>query len=257
MTHNPTRAKLKAGGIGYGMGVRWSPTVEIATLAASIGYDWLFIDLEHSVLTLEAASQISIAAAAQGLTPLVRVPFGEYTMATRALDCGAWGIVIPHVDTADQAREVVSHLKFAPEGHRSIGPAMPQMGYMPMTKAPKIFNDEMFIMVMAETPEGIANADEIAAVPGVDIILVGSNDFTAAAGCPGDYTNPILIDAYKKVIAACNAQGKIPAVGGVYDDVLLPKYIDMGFRMVLAGNDGVFLTAAAKSRRAALKREKA
>jgi 4-hydroxy-2-oxoheptanedioate aldolase len=256
MTHNPTRAKLKAGGIGYGMGVRW-PTVEIASLAASFNYDWLFIDLEHSVTSLESAGQICIAALGHGLTPLVRVPFGEYTMATRALDCGAWGIVIPHVDTPDQAREIVSHLKFAPMGHRSIGPAMPQMKYMPMTQAPKLFNDEMFIMAMAETPEAIVNADKIAAVPGIDIILVGSNDFTAAAGIPGDYTNPILIDAYKKVIAACNAHGKIAAIGGVYDDTLLHKYIDMGFRMVLAGNDFVFLTSAAKARRAALKREKA
>ena len=96
-------------------------SVEIAKAMAVAGFDWLFLDMEHGVMSLEACAQISTAALDAGIAPIARVPNGEYSIATRALDNGALGIVMPHVDTAAEAREVVNRLKYPPVGHRSMG----------------------------------------------------------------------------------------------------------------------------------------
>ena len=114
---NVAREKLEQGQLSLGVGVCITRGVEIA----KAGFDWLFLDMEHGVMSLEACPQISTAALDAGITPIARVPNGEYAIATRALDNGALGTVMPHVDTADEAREVVNRLKYPPVGHRSMG----------------------------------------------------------------------------------------------------------------------------------------
>jgi hypothetical protein len=103
-------------------------SVEIAKAMAVAGFDWLFLDMEHGVMSLEACAQISTAALDAGIAPIARVPNGEYAIATRALDNGALGIVMPHVDSAAEAREVVNRLKYPPVGHRSMGGIGPHYG---------------------------------------------------------------------------------------------------------------------------------
>ncbi len=100
--------------MSLGVGIRLTRSVEIAKAMASSGFDWLFLDMEHGVMSLEACAQISTAALDAGIAPIARVPNGEYSIATRALDNGALGIVMPHVDTAAEAREVVDRLKYPP-----------------------------------------------------------------------------------------------------------------------------------------------
>jgi 2-keto-3-deoxy-L-rhamnonate aldolase RhmA len=103
-------------------------SVEIAKAMAVAGFDWLFLDMEHGVMSLEACAQISTAALDADIAPIARVPNGEYTIATRALDNGALGIAMPHVDSAAEAREVVKRLKYPPVGHRSMGGIGPHYG---------------------------------------------------------------------------------------------------------------------------------
>src|SRR3954463_10159078 len=117
---NPARERLERGELSLGMGLRTTRTVDIASALTTCGYDWLFIDLEHSAISLETAAQLSAAGLDAGIAPLVRVPAKQYWMATRALDSGALGIVMPHVDTAEEAREIVDHLRYPPQGHRSV-----------------------------------------------------------------------------------------------------------------------------------------
>ena len=116
---NVAREKLEQGQLSLGVGVRMTRSVEIAKAMAVAGFDWLFLDMEHGVMSLEACAQISTAALDAGIAPIARVPNGEYAIATRALDNGALGIVVPHVDTAAEAREIVNRLKYPPVGHRS------------------------------------------------------------------------------------------------------------------------------------------
>src|SRR4030081_2641148 len=126
---NVAREKLEQGQLALGVGIRMTRSVEIATEMAVTGFDWLFLDMEHGVMSLEACAQISAAALDAGIAPIARVPNGEYTIATRALDNGALGIVMPHVDTAGEAREGVNPLKYPPVRHRSMGGIRPDCGH--------------------------------------------------------------------------------------------------------------------------------
>ncbi|HXQ53951.1 MAG TPA: aldolase/citrate lyase family protein [Stellaceae bacterium] len=254
-THNPARARLERGELSLGVGIRVVRTGEIAKMMQSAGFDWLWIDLEHGPHSLDQASQISLAALDAGITPLVRVPEGQFDMATRALDGGAWGIVMPHVDTVEEAREVVDRLKYPPLGHRSSGGMLPHFGYQAMNggDAARAVNAEVLLTVMLETPKGIANADAIAAVPGVDVLLIGTGDLTLELGISGNYGDPRVIAAYETVIAACRRHNKWPGMGGVGSDEYMLRFIKMGMRMILAGGDINFLLAGAGRRASTLR----
>src|ERR1700733_4812390 len=172
---NVAREKLEQGQLSLGCGVRLTRSVEIAIAMKTAGFDWLFLDLEHGTMSIEAAAQIAVAALDAGIAPIVRVPNGEYSIATRVLDNGALGIVVPHVDTAAEAREVVQKLKYPPIGHRSMGGLGPHYGLRNMSvgDAAKALNAANLTVVMLETPAAIANADEVAAVRGVAVLLIG------------------------------------------------------------------------------------
>jgi 4-hydroxy-2-oxoheptanedioate aldolase len=254
-SHNPARARLERGELSLGVGIRVVRTGEIAKMMQSAGFDWLWIDLEHGPHSLDQASQISLAALDAGITPLVRVPEGQFDMATRALDGGAWGIVMPHVDTVEEAREVVDRLKYPPLGHRSSGGMLPHFGYQAMSggEAARAVNAEVLLTVMLETPTGIANADAIAAVPGVDVLLIGTGDLTLELGISGNYGDPRILAAYETVIAACRKHGKWPGMGGVGSDEYMQRFIKMGMRMILAGGDLNFLLGGAQRRASTLR----
>ena len=111
---NPARDKLVNDELSLGVGIRQARTGDVAKIMKTADMDWLFIDLEHGPMSLDSATQIAVAALDAGIAPIVRVPKGEYSMATRALDGGAMGIVMPHVDDAGEAREVVARLKYPP-----------------------------------------------------------------------------------------------------------------------------------------------
>jgi len=246
------RQRMERGEVALGIGVKFARTVDVAKAMKAAGYDWLFIDLEHGSMSLDTAAQISMAALDAGITPLVRVPNGEFGMATRVLDNGAMGIVTPHVDTADEAREIVSRLKFPPVGHRSVSSGLPHLDYKPlgMRVIADTLNAAMLNVVMLETPQAIANAEAIAAVPGIDGLLVGANDLCAEMGIAGDYGNPRLGEAIARVVAACRKHGKWPGVAGVYDETLLPRYLALGPAFVLCGTDISMLIAGASRRNA-------
>ena len=236
---NPARARLEAGDVSVGVGLRVSRTVDIAKAMKSCGYDWLFIDLEHSAISIDTAVQISVAALDAGITPLVRVPWMEHSIATRVLDGGALGIVMPHVDTADQAREVVDRLKYPPLGHRSVGgpTALFDFERVNVAESTAAANATTLITVMIETPQAVENAEAIAAVEGVDVLLIGTGDLTTEMGLPGQPGHERIVAAYETVLAACNEHDKWAGMGGAYAEEDLRRYIGMGVRMVLAGND--------------------
>jgi 4-hydroxy-2-oxoheptanedioate aldolase len=178
------------------------------------------------------------------------VPNGEYSIATRALDNGALGIVMPHVDTAEEAKAVVDRLKYPPVGHRSMGGIGPHYGLRSASsgEAASALNGANLTVVMLETPTAIRNAADIAAVPGVDALLIGTNDLCAEMGIHGDFGNEKVAEAYKAMIAACKKHGKFPGMAGVYNEAIMPRYIEMGARFILAGQDAQFMSAGAAQR---------
>ena len=248
---NPLLDTLRSGGLGICMIVKQMRTVEIALAAKSCGFDAIYVDLEHSVIPESSAAQICVAALALGITPLVRVPSHDPHYAARILDAGAMGVVVPHVNTADEARAIVNACKFAPLGQRSVAGSWPHLGYRsyPATQVRSAFNDKTMVVVMLETPEAIANADEIAAVPGVDLLHVGSTDLCDALDIPGQFNHPKIEQAFATVVAACRKHGKIAGVGGMgTEPEVTKKILRMGVRFVTAGNDWGFMMTAASQR---------
>jgi 2-keto-3-deoxy-L-rhamnonate aldolase RhmA len=166
------------------------------------------------------------------------------------LDAGAQGIVVPHVDTVEEAERAVAYCKYPPVGHRSVMGALPQFAYrsVPVGEATSTANQETLVIVMLETPTAIANADAIAAVSGLDILLIGTNDLCAEMGIPGQFGDSRVEDAYRAVVGACRKHSKFPGMGGVYEPKLMEKYIGYGMRFILSGGDMSFLMAGARER---------
>ena len=252
---NTLRDALDAGGLALGVGLRNARTVDIGKAMKTAGFDWLFIDMEHNAMSLDDATNISVAAQDAGIAPIVRVPGVEHHHATRALDCGAMGIVVPHVDDVETAARMVTNTRYPPIGKRSAYGVLPQVDFrsMPLGELTETLNAATFLILMIESPEGVANADAIAALPGVDALLIGTSDLTAEMGIPGQVDHPDIVAAYETVIAACHKHGKHPGMGGVYAPAVMERYIRMGMRLILAGSDISFLMAGAKAQSTAVR----
>ncbi len=247
---NHALRQLREGKLAIGLGLRQARTVDIAQIAKTSGFDWLFIDCEHNSMSVDTAAQISAASLAVGITPIVRVPGYEHHHASRALDNGAHGVVFPHVDTPEQARRLADYCRYPPVGRRSMGGGLQQLGFapMPVGEAARLANEQTLVVVMLESPQGIENCEAIAAVPGVDALLIGTNDLCFEMGIPGQFDHPRVADAYTTLLAACRKHGKFPGMGGMYSPELLQRYIGMGVRLVLAGSDFSLLMQAAGAR---------
>ncbi|MEM7189139.1 MAG: aldolase/citrate lyase family protein [Pseudomonadota bacterium] len=252
---NTLKDVLEAGELALGVGLRGARTVEIARAMKTAGFDWLFIDMEHNTMSLDDACNISVAAQAEGIAPIVRVPGTEHHHATRALDGGAQGIVVPHVDDVETAARMVSNVRYPPVGHRSLYGALPQARFEPhpVDQLMPALNASTFLVLMIESPEGVANADAIAALDGVDALLIGTADLTAEMGIPGQVTHPDVVAAYETVIAACHKHGKHPGMGGVYAPDVMKQYVDMGMRLILAGSEFTFMMQGARAQSTAVR----
>lgn len=251
VVRNPLMEALRSGRLGLQMFVRQVASVDIAVAAHSCGFDALTIDLEHGLVSESAAAQICVTALGVGITPLVRVPNLDAHYANRLLDAGALGIVAPHVENADQARAVVDACRFMPQGRRSVGYGWPHLGFR--AYAPEVerraIDAATTVVVMLETPQAIERADEIAAVPGVDIVHVGSVDLCEAMGMPGRFTDPALLGCYARLTRACQRHGKFAGAGGLSGNPdVLRQVLQMGVRYVSAGNEWDFMLAAARQR---------
>jgi 4-hydroxy-2-oxoheptanedioate aldolase len=254
---NRMQDRLARGEVALCMATRLARTGEIAMIVESCGFDALFIDMEHSTITLDAAAQICVAALPAGITPLVRIAGHQFEDATRLLDMGALGIVCPNVSTRAEAETFARACRFPPLGQRSVGGAGPLQGYRatPLAEVNRQGNAATSLIAMLETPEGIANSDAIAAVPGIDVLLIGSNDLCTAMGIPGDLKHPKLRDAYEDTAKACKAHKKVLGVGGIRGDVAhVIELVKLGARFVIAGSDIQYLMRAARNEIEALRK---
>lgn len=254
---NRMQERLARGEVALVMATRLARTAEIGMIAEACGFDALFVDMEHSAITLDAAAQICTAALPVGVTPLVRIAGHDFEDATRLLDMGAQGIICPNVSTRDEALAFADACRFPPVGHRSVAGPGALQGYhaTPLGDANTQGNVATTLIPMIETPEGVANADAIAAVPGIDILLIGSNDLCTAMGIPGDLKNPKLRAAYDTVAKACAAHKKILGIGGIRGDVAqVAELVKLGARFVIAGSDVQYLMRAARDEVAALRK---
>lgn len=247
MSANPAKRKLAAGEFVLCMALRQLRTADAALIAQAAGFDAVYIDLEHAAMTLSDASNICIATSALGMTPFVRVRSPAPADIAGALDAGALGVIVPHIGSADDAHAAVACAKFPPVGSRSVSLLNPAMRYqsMPLAESVARQNELTMVIAMIETRGGADNVDAIAAVPGVDAIMIGPNDLSADLGIPGKTKDPAIRDIYARCGAACRKHGKALAAnssgGPDFADVMA-----MGARFILGSNDVGYLIAGAR-----------
>jgi 2-keto-3-deoxy-L-rhamnonate aldolase RhmA len=238
---------LGEGKIAIGFGVNKLRGSAPAILADSIGFDFLFIDMEHSSISVESASEVAQAASGLGITPLVRCCKEAVFDGVRLLDNGAAGLVIPHINTAAEARNVVLSCRYPPQGNRSFSSLQPQIGYtVPNWEAlgPEL-NEETLVFLMIETVEACRNLDEILGVENFNGILIGASDLSASMGHPGQPNHPEVVEACIRTAVACRTAGRILAIAGVTDKNALARLYAEGVLMFLGGTDLGFMRAGA------------
>ena len=254
---NRMQERLARGEVALCMATRLARTAEIAMIAESCGFDAFYVDMEHCTISLDDTAQICVAALPVGITPLVRIAGHQFDDAARLLDMGALGIICPNVSTRAQAEAFVRACRFPPLGERSVAGSGPLQGYhaTPLGEVNKQGNAATILIPMLESPEGIANADAIASVPGIDVLLIGSNDLCTSMGIPGELKSPKLRTAYESTAKACKAHGKHLGVGGIRGDVEhVADLVKLGARFVIAGSDLQYLMKSAHHEVAALRK---
>jgi 2-keto-3-deoxy-L-rhamnonate aldolase RhmA len=243
---NPWRDRILKGEICSVMSCKFFVSNEVAMMVKMAGMDGMFIDMEHSVLTIRDVSQLILACNYVGVSPIVRIPSKSHWHLSRILDAGAAAVVIPHCESVEQVRQIVKDAKYAPLGIRGCAGNQPALNFqsVPTLVQNDLLNRETMVIPMIETPGAVELADEFFAVEGVDGILVGSNDLCTDLGIPGQYDNPAYLEAVEKVIAAGVKAGKPIGIGGIGGRLdLLERFFQLGATWSLSGGDGSILQA--------------
>ncbi|MBT5667821.1 MAG: aldolase, partial [Rhodospirillaceae bacterium] len=223
---------------------------DVARIAKASGHDFIFIDTQHSLFSVESIGHMAQTALGCGVAPFVRVRGCDDPDVSLLLDNGVTGIVYPDVNTAEDARTGVRTAKFPPIGARSVCGGYPHFDYrpVPLSESVPMLNTATLVVCMIETVEGLENVEEIAAVDGVDVLHVGSSDLLVNMGMPGQFGVPEHVAAVERIIAAAVANGKYAGLGGERDLDRQIDFIRKGARFMTTQTDLAFLLAAATAR---------
>ena len=223
-----------------------SPSGHSAESMAHVGFDWLAIDMQHGIIDYTDVVEMLRGISTTDTVPIVRVPWNDPPTIMKALDAGAYGIIVPLVNNAEEARQAVWACRYPPDGGRSLGPARAGM-YGGANYAAEA-NDEIAVICMIETAEALENLDEIAAVPGVDCLYIGPSDLAYALGLKpvGDNADPKHQETVLKIRDACHANG---IAAGMHTNSVeyTKKWLEEGFNAVNLGADGAFMTRLANA----------
>jgi 4-hydroxy-2-oxoheptanedioate aldolase len=249
MKKNLAREKLKRGEAAVGT---WLvlPNVMSTQLMARVGFDWLTVELEHSPTNWETAAQMFGAIASAGGVPLCRVPWNTGENIKRALDNGAWGVIVPMVNSRAEAEAVVAAARYQPIGRRTIGGQLSAANFE--TDQATYYaraNDEILVVVMIEHVDGVERADEILRVPGIDVVFIGPNDLHNSMGrAPAfESEDPRFNQALERVLKAARKYGVAPGIH-VADVDAAQRRRDQGFQFIAVKSEaGMMLAKAAEA----------
>lgn len=238
MKPNAFRIAVAEGRIPLGHLIWEFGTRGIAKIVEAAGADFVLLDMEHSAFGIERVADVLEWFQCTRVAPIVRVPQRIYHFLARAMDAGAMGVMVANVETAEEAREIVSAVKYAPLGRRGLGFGTAHTGF----RAPdpvaymQEANANTTVVCMIESSTGLQNAGQIAATPGVDVLWVGHYDLTQAMGIPGQFEHPRFVEALRHVVAAANHSGKVAGINpGTPEQAR--EWIGLGFRAVSWSTD--------------------
>jgi 4-hydroxy-2-oxoheptanedioate aldolase len=247
MKRNPVKAALKAGLPQVGTWLSLGSVYGTRVLAR-VGFPWLTVDMEHSPIGIEQASVLFGVIAEAGCVPLARVPRGTHENIKRVLDAGAWGVVVPMVNTVEEAQLAIAAAKYPPVGNRSIGGGLHALNFDATAgDYYKKANDEVLVVLQTESPQGVENAEAIYSLPGVDAIFVGPNDLTfQMKSADGVDPTPEALEAMLQRVLAAGKKVGTPVGLHVQtiDDV--NKRISQGWQFLAIGSELRFMTAEAQ-----------
>jgi len=247
MKTNPVKAKLREGKPSFGTWLSLGSLHATRVLARS-GFDWLTLDMEHAAFDWSQAAMIFAAVADAGCVPLCRVPEGDHYCIKRALDAGAFGIVVPMVNTVEQARTVIAAAKYPPQGNRSLGGGMHALNFAATSgEYYDRANDEILVVLQTESPTGVANAEAIYSLPGCDAIFVGPVDLRRNMYTPegGKPTDAEFEAAIERVIAVGKKVGT-PTGMHVMDPQSALKRAGQGMQFIAVASDLRMMNAKAE-----------
>jgi 2-dehydro-3-deoxyglucarate aldolase/4-hydroxy-2-oxoheptanedioate aldolase len=214
MQTNATRERLTRGETVFGCSLQTYRSPEIARTFAVAGFDYVFIDLEHSSFDLQTAHDMIKASLESGITPICRVGEVAYSLVARLLDSGAQGIILPRVEDPAILREALSWMRFPPAGKRGYG-INPTMIRYEARSFPEIIehqNLNTLAVVQFETRTAMERADELLSLPGVNIAMVGPADLSISLGVPGQFDHPTMLSTIDALIEKCNRYGVVPGI---------------------------------------------
>jgi len=243
MRKNPVKEKLQNGQPSFGT---WLSLGDIyaTRVFARMGWDWLTLDLEHSAIDWSTAAANFAVIADAGCVPLARVPAGKHDLIKRVLDAGAWGIVVPMVETVEEAELAIAAAKYPPEGNRSVGGGMHSMNFDASAgdyyqKA----NDEILVVLQTESPKGVENAKEIYSLPGCDAIFIGPNDLRAQMRA-ADGTDPTPEEHEAMIQRVIQAGKEVGTATGIHsmEAADAVSRAEQGMQFIAVGSDLRFMT---------------
>jgi 4-hydroxy-2-oxoheptanedioate aldolase len=246
MKTNTVRAKLKRGEPSVGTWLTL-PDPIAARMMARVGFDWLTVELEHAPTSLETAATSFAIISGSGCVPLARVAWNNGENIKRVLDTGAWGVVVPMVNSRAEAEAAVAAARYAPGGCRTIGGQLHAINFEcdPGTYYAKA-NNEVLVVLMAEHVRAIEHADEIFSVPGIDAVFIGPNDLTHSMGIPPCFEceHKDFTDALQHILSICKKHGLAPGIH-VADEAAAQRRIAQGFQFVAVTSEaGMMLSRA-------------
>ena len=238
MKANSVKQKLEQGGVSVGTFVFEFNTTGIARIAAGAGAEFVIFDMEHTGWSVETIRMLIATSGAADIVPMVRVPATQYHFMARVLDMGARGIMVPMVESLEQAQLLADSCKYPPAGRRGAAFTISHDNYTGGTVAEKIewANRNTLLIAQIETAAGLEQVEQIAGVQGVDVLWIGQYDLSSSLGIPGDFDHPKFLAAVDRVIAAANAQGKSAGFMPLSADEAKLR-LEQGFRCLACGGD--------------------
>jgi len=240
---NPVKRSLREGKPVVGLTVS-IPSPDVVVQAASLGFDFVWIETEHSPTTLESVRNMILATKGEKLVPIVRVPVNEMWTAKRAMDAGALGVVFPFTNNVTLARQAVNACKYPPLGDRGSGPGLPTLRWPAPGGYADFADNNIMVIVIIERKEAIDQIDEIAAVPGIDVLFIGPNDLSYSYGKRGNQKDPEVVAAIAKVVAA-GKKHNVP-VGRTANASDIAGYVKEGFLFFQAPSELVMMGVGAR-----------
>jgi 2-keto-3-deoxy-L-rhamnonate aldolase RhmA len=238
MHDNLVKRKLKSGETVLGTMMFEFNTTGIARLASVAGAEFAVYDMEHTGWSIETIRSLIATTPRPQLVPIVRIPASDYHFIARVLDVGSMGIMVPMVESAEQARAIANAAKYPPVGRRGAAFTIAHDDYRhdPIPEVIRSSNDEVLLIAQIETVKGLDVVEQIAAVPEIDVLWIGQYDLTNSMGIPGQMQHPDLLAAIQRVLTACRVNNKIPAV--LATSIAEGRsQLQMGFQMVAYGGD--------------------